>query len=159
MGRVLRVRVHARRAEDPTINLSGVIFDSAPAAITAVSGAVACGKLYKQGSVASLAAYWVSYAFFALMLGITDRSAAFKDRIETSPQSARKCTCGREKTPSPTRSGWSRSSPSARARRSGRSLSALPRVRARPALQALAPGLHQGLAGLLPRQAGRDAPC
>ncbi len=73
-------------AEDPTaINLSGVIFDSAPAAITAVSGAVACGKLYKQGSVASLAAYWVSYAFFALMLGITDRSAAFKDRIENFP--------------------------------------------------------------------------
>ncbi|KAA0160362.1 hypothetical protein FNF31_04379 [Cafeteria roenbergensis] len=73
-------------AKDPTaINLSGVIFDSAPAAITAVSGAVACGKLYKQGSVASLAAYWVSYAFFALMLGITDRSAAFKDRIESFP--------------------------------------------------------------------------
>lgn len=73
-------------ADDPTaINLSGVIFDSAPAAITSVSGAVACGKLYKEGSMASLAAYWLSYAFFALMLGITDRSAAFKDRVETFP--------------------------------------------------------------------------
>lgn len=50
-----------------------------------MSGAVACGKLYKEGSVASLAAYWLSYAFFALMLGITDRSVAFKDRIETFP--------------------------------------------------------------------------